>query len=77
VMFMTRIKWAFAVAFMAVVSTDLSAAWQELPTGEVQEKAPALANLAVKEGMQGALQFCAFKDGKCILDPVWHAASFW
>jgi len=44
---------------------------------KVQEKAPALANLAVKEGMQGALQFCAFKDGKCILDPVWHAASFW
>jgi alpha-galactosidase len=69
-MFMTRIKWAFAVAFLAVVSTDLSAAWQELPTGEVQKKAQALADLAVKEGMQGALQFCAFKDGKCIVD-VW------
>ncbi len=40
------------------------------PTGELQEKAQALADLAVKEGMQGALQFCAFKDGKCIVD-VW------
>ena len=40
------------------------------PTGELQEKAQALADLAVREGMQGALQFCAFKDGKCIVD-VW------
>ena len=40
------------------------------PTGELQEKAQALADLAVKEGLQGALQFCAFKDGKCIVD-VW------
>ena len=40
------------------------------PTGELQEKAQALADLAVKEGMQGALQFCAYKDGKCIVD-VW------
>ena len=38
--------------------------------GELQAKAQALADLAVKEGMQGALQFCAFKDGKCIVD-VW------
>ena len=42
----------------------------EKPTGELQEKAQALADLAVKEGMQGALQFCAYKDGKCIVD-VW------
>jgi CubicO group peptidase (beta-lactamase class C family) len=28
------------------------------------------ADLAVKEGLQGALQFCAYKDGKCIVD-VW------
>ena len=35
------------------------------PTGELQEKAQALADLAVKEGLQGALQFCAYKDGKC------------
>ena len=27
-------------------------------TGELQEKAQALADLAVKEGLQGALQFC-------------------
>ena len=47
-MFMTRIKWAFAVAFLSVVSTDLSAAWQELPTGEVQEKAQALAEHALE-----------------------------
>ena len=40
------------------------------PTGELQEKAQALADLAVKEGLQGALQFCAYKDGKCIVD-VW------
>ena len=40
------------------------------PTGELQEKSQTLADLAVREGMQGALQFCAFKDGKCIVD-VW------
>ena len=39
-------------------------------TGELQEKAQALADLAVRDGLQGALQFCAFKDGKCVID-VW------
>jgi len=55
---------AFAVATCAVGAEHCR------PTGELQEKAQALANLAVKEGMQGALQFCAYKDGKCIVD-VW------
>lgn len=36
----------------------------------LQAQAQALADLAVKNGLQGALQFCAFKDGKCIVD-VW------
>ena len=40
------------------------------PTGELQQKAQALADLAVRERLQGALQFCAFKDGECIVD-VW------
>ena len=40
------------------------------PTGEVQERAQALADLAVRDGLQGALQFCAFKDGRCVID-VW------
>ena len=44
------------------------------PTGELQEKAQALADIAVKEGLQGALQFCAYKDGKCIVD-VWAVSS--
>ena len=44
-----------------------NAAQHERPTGDLQEKAQALADLAVKEGMQGALQFCAYKDGKCIV----------
>ncbi|MGI5868265.1 MAG: serine hydrolase domain-containing protein [Kiritimatiellia bacterium] len=35
---------------------------------KLQEQAQALADLAVKEGLQGALQFCAFKDGKCVVD---------
>ena len=56
----------FVLLCLAVVCTDLPAAWQERPTGELQEKAQALADLAVKEGLQGALQFCAYKDGKCI-----------
>ena len=38
------------------------------PTGELQEKAQALADLAVREGLQGALQFCAFRDGACVVD---------
>ena len=38
------------------------------PTGELQEKAQALADLAVREGLQGALQFCAFRDGECVVD---------
>ncbi len=42
----------------------------ERPTGELQEKAQALADLAVRDGLQGALQFCAFKDGRCVID-VW------
>ena len=57
----------------AFAGNDL-AALPERPTGELQEKAQALADLAVKEGMQGALQFCAFKDGKCIVD-VWAVSS--
>ena len=42
----------------------------ERPTGELQEKAQELADLAVRDGLQGALQFCAFKDGRCVID-VW------
>ena len=52
-------------------------------TGELQQKAQALADLAIQNGMQGALQFCAIKDGKCVVDlgyrsglPVFHAAKF-
>ena len=55
---------AYAVATCAVGAEHCR------PAGELQEKAQALADLAVKEGLQGALQFCAFKDGKCIVD-VW------
>ena len=55
---------------VAFASMEVHARRYELATGELQEKAQALADLAVKEGMQGALQFCAFKDGKCIVD-VW------
>ena len=40
---------------------------------ELQKKAQELADLAVRDGMQGALQFCAYKDGKCIVD-VWAGA---
>ena len=59
------------VLAMVAFATDCANASQsERPEGELQEKAQALADLAVKEGMQGALQFCAFKDGKCIVD-VW------
>lgn len=43
------------------------------PTGELQQRAQELADLAVRGGMQGALQFCAFRDGKCIVD-VWAGA---
>lgn len=43
------------------------------PAGELQEKAQALADLAVRDGLQGALQFCAFKDGECVID-VWAGA---
>ena len=38
------------------------------PTGELQDKAQALADLAVRDGLQGALQFCVFKDGDCVID---------
>ena len=47
---------AYAVATCAVGAEHCR------PTGELQEKAQALADLAVKEGLQGALQFCAYKD---------------
>lgn len=40
------------------------------PTGELQQKAQELADLAIRDGLQGALQFCAFRDGKCVVD-VW------
>ena len=59
-----------ALLCLVVSSNHLPAEWHEHPVGELQEKAQALADLAVKEGMQGALQFCAYKDGKCIVD-VW------
>ena len=62
------IALALSVA-CAFAGNDL-AALTERPTGELQEKAQVLADLAVKEGLQGALQFCAYKDGKCIVD-VW------
>ena len=53
------------IAAFAILSANCTAAAAqfERPTGELQEKAQALADLAVKEGMQGALQFCGF-DGK-------------
>ena len=60
----------FMLLCLAVLSNHLPAEGHEQLVGELQEKAQALADLAVKEGMQGALQFCAFKDGKCIVD-VW------
>lgn len=59
-----------ATAVIFAVSVVSSGSQLGAPTGELQEKAQALADLAVKEGLQGALQFCAFKDGKCIVD-VW------
>ena len=59
-----------AVVAMSSTIVMADAAQSGRPTGEHQEKAQALADLAVKEGMQGALQFCAYKDGKCIVD-VW------
>jgi CubicO group peptidase (beta-lactamase class C family) len=52
------------------MNADDAVASPERPTGELQEKAQALADLAVRDGLQGALQFCAFKDGKCVID-VW------
>ena len=36
--------------------------------GDLQKKAQEIADLAVRDGLQGALQFCVFKDGKCIVD---------
>ena len=36
--------------------------------GDLQKKAQESADLAVRDGLQGALQFCVFKDGKCIVD---------
>ena len=60
----------FMLLCLAVLSNHLPAEGHEQLVGELQGKAQALADLAVKEGMQGALQFCAFKDGKCIVD-VW------
>ena len=44
-----------------------------IPTGELQQKAQELADLAIRDGLQGALQFCAFRDGKCVVD-VWAGA---
>lgn len=83
---MLTIAAAFAVTFAASgrngetvvseygaasgVSATANCDDSDRPAGELQEKAQALADLAVKKGMQGALQFCAFKDGKCIVD-VW------
>jgi hypothetical protein len=40
---------------IAFASMEVHARRYELATGELQEKAQALADLAVKEGMQGAL----------------------
>ncbi|MBE6397101.1 MAG: hypothetical protein E7046_08870 [Lentisphaerae bacterium] len=37
---------------------------------DLQRKCQAVCDWAVKEGLQGSLQFCAYRDGKCIVD-VW------
>ena len=68
-MLMAVVAVTLCLAASVFAGNDLGAR-HEMPTGELQKKAQALADLAVKEGMQGALQFCAFKDGKCIVD-VW------
>ena len=52
-----------AVLAALAVATCAFGAEHSRPTGELQEKAQALADLAVKEGMQGALQFCAYNCG--------------
>ena len=37
---------------------------------EMQRKCQEICDWAVREGLQGALQFCAYRDGRCIVD-VW------
>ena len=34
----------------------------------LQARCKAVCDWAVREGLQGALQFCAYRDGKCIVD---------
>ena len=40
------------------------------PADDLQRQCQAVCDWAVREGLQGALQFCAYRDGKCIVD-VW------
>ena len=68
-----KMQYGFLAAVMAGCAVGSSSAFGwcgEKPTGELQRKAQELADYAVREGLQGALQFCAFKDGKCVID-VW------
>lgn len=37
---------------------------------DLQAKCQAVCDWAIREGLQGAVQFCAYRDGKCIVD-VW------
>jgi len=53
---------------MATDSGTLPAGWKVIRDFDMQAECQRLCDEAVADGLQGGVQFCAYKDGKCIVN---------
>ena len=53
---------------MATVSQTLPSGWKLVRDFDMQAECQRLCDLAVAEGMQGGMQFCAYRNGRKIVD---------
>lgn len=53
---------------LATDSCDLPAGWKLVRDFDMQAECQRLVDSAIADNLQGGVQFCAYKDGKCIVD---------
>ena len=53
---------------MATTSQTLPAGWTLVRDFDMQDECQRLVDSAIADGLQGGVQFCAYKNGKCIVD---------
>ena len=53
---------------LATDSSKLPEGWKLIRDFDMQAECQRLVDEAIADGLQGGIQFCAYKDGKCIVD---------